>query len=334
MGYNAGSVTACCNAGTVTGIDSMGGITGGGPGTVSDCYNVGAVTASGQNAGGIAGNGGTVSYCYNVGAVTGGAEIANNAAVNDCCFLGAAGQTAGAFADGTVLTALIGGRAGGAHPWDTECVSKRLSDGGMRLPVLAWQKLSAAHEGGTATCSEKAVCTLCGHAYGDKDAGNHVGGTEVKNARKASCTEDGYTGDTCCKGCGAKLQSGTVIKAAGHTGGAATCTEKAVCTLCGQPYGVVDTGNHELQHTAAKGSGFYAEGNIEYWHCARCGKYFADAKAAKEITRADTVIPAMGRSDRGEPVKAPGTGDAGIALYGVTALLSLTGCAWLRRKKK
>ena len=334
VGYNEGSVTACCNTGTVTGIDSVGGIAGGSTGAVSDCYNTGAVTAGGQNAGGIAGNGGTVSYCYNVGAVTGGAEIANNAAVNDCCFLGAAGQTAGAFADGTVLTALIGGRAGGAHPWDTECVSKRLSDGGMRLPVLAWQKLSAAHEGGTATCTEKAVCTLCGQAYGDKDAGNHVGGTEVKNARKASCTEDGYTGDTCCKGCGAKLQSGTVIKAAGHTGGAATCTEKAVCTVCGQAYGVVDTGNHELQHTAAKGPGFYIKGNIEYWHCARCGRYFADAKAAKEITRADTVIPAMGRPDRGEPVKAPGTGDAGIALYGVTALLSLTGCAWLRRKKK
>ena len=332
VGYNAGSVTACCNTGTVTGIDSVGGITGGGPGTVSDCYNVGAVTASGQNAGGIAGNGGTVSYSYNVGTVTGGAEIANNAAVNDCCFLGAAGQTAGAFADGTVLTALIAGR--GQHPWDTECVSKRLSDGGMRLPVLAWQKLSAAHEGGTATCSEKAVCTLCGHAYGDKDAGNHVGGTEVKNARKASCTEDGYTGDTCCKGCGAKLQSGTVLKATGHTGGTATCSEKAVCTLCGQTYGGKDAGNHDLKHAAAKGSGFYAEGNIEYWQCRDCGKYFADAKAAKEITRADTVIPAMGRPDRGEPVKAPGTGDAGIALYGVTALLSLTGCAWLRRKKK
>ena len=263
VGYNAGSVTACCNAGTVTGIDSVGGITGGGPGTVSDCYNVGTVTASGQNAGGIAGNGGTVSYSYNVGTVTGGAEIANNAAVNDCCFLGTQGRSAEAFADGTVLAALVGGRAGGAHPWDTECVSKRLSDGGMRLPVLAWQKLSAAHEGGTATCSEKAVCTLCGHAYGDKDAANH-----------------------------------------------------------------------DLKHAAAKGSGFYAEGNIEYWQCRDCGKYFADAKAAKEITRADTVIPAMGRSDRGEPVKAPGTGDAGIALYGVTALLSLTGCAWLRRKKK
>ena len=332
VGYNAGSVTACCNAGTVTGIDSVGGITGGGLGTVSDCYNVGAVTAGGQNAGGIAGNGGTVSYSYNVGTVTGGAEIANNAAVNDCCFLGAAGQTAGAFADGTVLTALIAGR--GQHPWDTECVSKRLSDGGMRLPVLVWQKLSAAHEGGTATCSEKAVCTLCGHAYGDKDAGNHVGGTEVKNARKASCTEDGYTGDTCCKGCGAKLQSGTVIRAAGHTGGTATCVSAAVCTLCGHAYGDKDAANHDLKHTAAKGSGFYAEGNIEYWQCRDCGKYFADAKAAKEITRADTVIPAMGRPDRGEPVKAPGTGDAGIALYGMTALLSLTGCAWLRRKKK
>ena len=273
-----------------------------------------------------------MSYCYNVGTVTGGAEIANNAAVNDCCFLGAAGQTAGAFADGTVLAALVAGR--GEHPWDTECVSKRLSDGGMRLPVLAWQKLSAAHEGGTATCSEKAVCTLCGQTYGDKDAGNHVGGTEVKNARKASCTEDGYTGDTCCKGCGAKLQSGTVIKAAGHTGGTATCVSAAVCTLCGHAYGDKDAGNHDLKHAAAKGSGFYAEGNIEYWQCRDCGKYFADAKAAKEITRADTVIPAMGRSDRGEPVKAPGTGDAGIALYGVTALLSLTGCAWLRRKKK
>lgn len=332
VGYNAGSVTACCNAGTVTGIDSVGGITGGGLGTVSDCYNVGAVTASGQNAGGIAGNGGTVSYSYNVGTVTGGAEIANNAAVNECFFLGTQGRSAEAFADGTVLTALVAGR--GQHPWDTECVSKRLSDGGMRLPVLAWQKLSAAHEGGTATCSEKAVCTLCGHAYGDKDAGNHVGGTEVKNARKASCTEDGYTGDTCCKGCGAKLQSGTVIKAAGHTGGTATCTSAAVCRVCGQTYGGKDAGNHDLKHAAAKGSGFYAEGNIEYWQCRDCGKYFADAKAAKEITRADTVIPAMGRSDRGEPVKAPGTGDAGIALYGVTALLSLTGCAWLRRKKK
>ena len=332
VGYNKGSVTACCNTGTVTGVDSVGGITGGGPGTVSDCYNVGAVTASGQNAGGIAGNGGTVSYCYNVGAVTGGAEIANNAAVNECFFLGTQGRSAEAFADGTVLAALVAGR--GQHPWDTECVSKRLSDGGMRLPVLAWQKLSAAHEGGTATCSEKAVCTLCGHAYGDKDAGNHVGGTEVKNARKASCTEDGYTGDTCCKGCGAKLQSGMVIKAAGHTGGTATCVSGAVCTVCRQVYGKKDAGNHELQHTAAKGSGFYAEGNIEYWQCRDCGKYFADAKAAKEITRADTVIPAMGRPDRGEPVKAPGTGDAGIALYGVTALLSLTGCAWLRRKKK
>ena len=332
VGYNKGSVTACCNAGTVTGIDSVGGITGGGPGTVSDCYNTGAVTASGQNAGGIAGNGGAVSYCYNVGTVTGGAEIANNAAVNECFFLGTQGRSAEAFANGTVLTALIEGRS--QHPWDTECVSKRLSGGGERLPVLAWQKLSAAHEGGTATCTEKAVCTLCGHAYGDKDAGNHVGGTEVKNARKASCTEDGYTGDTCCKGCGAKLQSGTVIKAAGHTGGTATCVSGAVCTVCRQDYGKKDAGNHDLKHTAAKGSGFYAEGNIEYWQCRDCGKYFADAKAAKEITRADTVIPAMGRPDRGEPVKAPGTGDAGIALYGVTALLSLTGCAWLRRKKK
>ena len=109
VGYNAGSVTACCNTGTVTGIDSVGGLTGGSTGAVSDCYNTGAVTASGQNAGGIAGNGGTVSYSYNVGTVTGGAEIANNAAVNECFFLGTQGRSAEAFADGTVPAARIRG---------------------------------------------------------------------------------------------------------------------------------------------------------------------------------------------------------------------------------
>ena len=415
VGYNEGSVTACCNTGTVIGADSVGGITGGPAGTVSDCYNTGAVTGS-SYVGGIAGNGGTVSYCYNVGAVKGtsSAEIANGTAVKACYFLrgtanaeanGASGQSAEAFADGTVLTALIEKRS--QHPWDTECVSKRLS-GGERLPVLAWQKLSAEHEGGTATCTEEAVCTLCGHAYGDKDAGNHVGGTEVKNAKKATCTEDGYTGDTYCKGCSVKLQSGTAIKAAGHSGGTATCIEKAVCTVCKQAYGAVDAnnhvggtevknakkasctedgytgdtyckgcgvklqggtaikatghtggtatcvsgavctvcgqaygkkdaGNHDLKHTAAKAPGIYARGNTEYWQCKACGKYFADANGTKTISQSDTVIPPRGRiaessSENGK--SSPGTFDAGIGVYGVTAVTSLTGLALLRRKRR
>lgn len=338
VGYNEGKVTACCNTGTVTGADSVGGIAGGPAGTVSDCYNVGAVTGT-SHVGGIAGNGGTVSYCYNVGAVTGtpGAEIANNAAVSKCFFLGTQGMSAEKFANGTVLAALIDGRADGAHPWDTECVGKRLSDGGMRLPVLAWQKLSAAHEGGTATCTEKAVCTLCGQAYGTVDANNHVGGTELRNAKKATCTEDGHTGDTYCKGCGVKLQSGTAIKATGHTGGTATCVSAAVCTVCGQAYGKKDAGNHDLKHTAAKAPGIYARGNTEYWQCKVCGKYFADANGTKTISQSDTVIPPRGRtaesgSENGK--SSPGTFDAGIGVYGVTAVTSLTGLALLRRKRR
>ena len=336
VGYNEGKVTACCNTGTVTGADSVGGIAGGPAGTVSDCYNVGAVTGD-SHVGGIAGSGGTVSYCYNVGAVTGGVEIANNATVSKCFFLGTQGMSAEKFANGTVLAALIDGRADDAHPWDTECVGKRLSDGGMRLPVLAWQKLSAAHEGGTATCTEKAVCTLCGHAYGTVDANNHVGGTELRNAKKATCTEDGHTGDTYCKGCGVKLQSGTAIKATGHTGGTATCVSAAICTVCGQAYGKKDAGNHDLKHTATKAPGIYARGNTEYWQCKACGKYFADANGTKTISQSDTVIPPRGRtaesgSENGK--SSPGTFDAGIGVYGVTAVTSLTGLALLRRKRR
>ena len=315
----------------------MGGIAGGPAGTVSDSYNVGAVTGD-SHVGGIAGGpAGTVSYCYNVGTVTGGVEIANNATVSKCFFLGTQGMSAEKFANGTVLAALIDGRADGAHPWDTECVGKRLSDGGMRLPVLAWQKLSAAHEGGTATCTEKAVCTLCGHAYGTVDANNHVGGTELRNAKKATCTEDGHTGDTYCKGCGVKLQSGTAIKATGHAGGTATCVSAAVCTVCGQAYGKKDAGNHDLKHTAAKAPGIYARGNTEYWQCKACGKYFADANGTKTISQSDTVIPPRGRtaesgSENGK--SSPGTFDAGIGVYGVTAVTSLTGLALLRRKRR
>ena len=337
VGYNEGKVTACCNTGTVTGADSVGGIAGGPAGTVSDCYNVGAVTGD-SHVGGIAGGpAGTVSYCYNVGTVTGGVEIANDATVSKCFFLGTQGMSAEKFANGTVLAALIDGRADGAHPWDTECVGKRLSDGGMRLPVLAWQKLSAAHEGGTATCTEKAVCTLCGHAYGTVDANNHVGGTELRNAKKATCTEDGHTGDTYCKGCGVKLQSGTAIKATGHTGGTATCVSAAVCTVCKQAYGKKDAGNHDLKHTATKAPGIYARGNTEYWQCKACGKYFADANGTKTISQSDTVIPPRGRtaesgSENGK--SSPGTFDAGIGVYGVTAVTSLTGLALLRRKRR
>lgn len=173
-----------------------------------------------------------------------------------------------------------------------------------------------------ATCSSKAVyyknCTSCYYKgtdtyvyeWGQLDPKNHDGGEEVKNAKAATCTEKGYTGDTYCKGCGVKLSDGTEIPATGH----------------------------DLKHTDAKRATSFVAGNTEYWHCEDCGKYYADAKAKTEITQASTVIPATGRrptsTTPAASVSSPKTGDAGVALYAGMAILSLTGCAWLRRKEQ
>lgn len=83
-----------------------------------------------------------------------------------------------------------------------------------------------------------------------------------------------------------------------HSGGTATCVEAAKCSLCKASYGDKDSTNHVgLKHTDAKDATLAEAGNIEYWFCPACGKYFSDANAANEITRESTVIPAL---------KAPG----------------------------
>ena len=199
---------------------------------------------------------------------------------------------------------------------------------------------AAGHKGGTATCKDKAVCEVCQQPYGELNKNNHTGGTEVKDAKDATCTENGYTGDTCCKGCGAKLESGKVIPAAGHKGGTATCKDKALCEVCRQPYGELDKGNHaDLKKVDAKKATYTKEGNITYWYCDGCGKYYSDAEATKEITKADTVIPrkthssnsgstgtgsGSGNTNSGSTgsgadvkkgVQSSKTGDAGVALY-------------------
>ncbi len=74
-----------------------------------------------------------------------------------------------------------------------------------------------AHTGGIATCHTRAVCDECGLEYGELDTTNHEGGTEVRNAIEATCTEDGYTGDSFCLGCGEKIAEGNVVTAFGHT---------------------------------------------------------------------------------------------------------------------
>ena len=148
--------------------------------------------------------------------------------------------------------------------------------------------------GGTATCHTKAVCDACHNEYGEYNADNHDGGTKVSGDIKASCTQKGYTGDTYCLGCEKILTKGTEIAASGHSGGNATCRDKAKCDVCGKSYGELNPKNHaDLKHINAKAAATDAEGNIEYWYCDGCNKYFSDAAAAKEISKADTVIKKM-----------------------------------------
>ena len=118
----------------------------------------------------------------------------------------------------------------------------------------------AAHTGGTATCTKKAVCEVCGVEYGTVNVANHVN-TEKRNVVEATCTTDGYSGDTYCKDCGVKIADGTAVPA-----------------------------GHKLTKVEEKKATHEAEGNIAYYVCQGCGKLFADANAAKEIAFKDTVI--------------------------------------------
>ena len=154
-----------------------------------------------------------------------------------------------------------------SHDWDTAwsgddthhwhaCTAEgcTLTDNSQKLGY-------GVHTGGTATCHTKAVCGECGKEYGAFDADNHEGDTEVRDIKAATCTEDGYTGDTYCLGCGEKIADGSVIPATGHT---LTHHERieATCTTAG---------------------------SVEYWSCTACGKNFSDINDTDEIT--DTVIP-------------------------------------------
>ena len=116
-----------------------------------------------------------------------------------------------------------------------------------------------------------------------------------------------------------------------HTGGKAICKDKAVCEYCGKSYGELDANNHaDLKHVPAKAATKEAEGNIEYWYCKDCDKYYSDAEATKGIVKGSILI--MKLSD--EP-KSPKTGDNSSRILWA-ALLFISGgvCTALTVKKK
>ena len=175
------------------------------------------------------------------------------------------------------------------------------ADGGQRIVVTD-------KAGNTA---EMTVTVNGGHTFGE-----WVSNGDGTHSRE--CTVDGCNG----------------LETKDCSGGKATCTEKAVCEVCGKAYGKPDSNNHtDLKHIDAKAATKTAEGNIEYWYCGDCDKYYSDKDGINEIKKADTVTAKL----PGDP-KSPRTGNASdLALWIFLLFVSggVTGVtAALRKKKK
>ena len=183
-------------------------------------------------------------------------------------------------------------------------------------------------------------CDYCGKTLSECADDNKDHKCDYCGKVLSVCADDNK--DHKCDYCGKTISN--------HTGGTADCCHKAVCEICGKAYGGLDPDNHtDLKHFPAQRATILREGNIEYWYCSGCGKYYKDAEATIEITQEDTVIPKVKRDNSGIPshggetgktdkndktVQSVKTGDAGVALYGAMALLSLTGGAWIVGKKR
>lgn len=104
---------------------------------------------------------------------------------------------------------------------------------------------------------------------------------------------------------------GAVFEQEKHSGGTASCAEKAVCEICGRAYGAF--GAHELVHHDAVAAGCETSGSVEYWHCAVCGKDFADEDGERELE--NVTIAANGHSLAYHERVAPTYGAEGRAAH-------------------
>ena len=366
---NNARIIDCYNVGTITGtIKGTGGVTGLNMGTISNCYNVGTVKGNYAVGEIVGNNSGTVENCYYLAGTNLNAVGRNNSNGN---ITKTESKTAANFANDTVLALLKADRDN--SPWDS---CQYVAAAKITLPVFKgqgdahdhqsndwksnetehWQVCTcgavfhkAEHSGGTATCTEKAKCAVCGAEYGDAlghdftTSWTHDDNEHWKQCSRCDAKDDVSphtwdsgtitTAPTCTKA-GKKTYSCTKCDAtkiepipatghswksdwtsdathhwyecdnkncdvtdnagkkgyAEHSGGKATCTQNAVCEFCKASYGSPDQNNHtDLKHIDAKAATAAEEGNIAYWYCDGCKKYFSDKDGTKEIAKADTV---------------------------------------------
>ena len=274
---------------------------------------------------------------------------------------------------------------GNCHGGTATCTEKAICEdcnaayGELAAHDFTAETVDAKYLKSAATCTEKAVyyksCAVCGlssegtadeatffsgnaldHNWGawtSNGDGTHTrtctvdgcsAGTQTENCIDANkdhkcdicdyiiseCADDNK--DHKCDYCGKKLTD--------HTGGKATCKDKAKCEVCGESYGELKANNHsDLKHFPAVAATKTAEGNIEYWYCSGCKKYYKDATATQEIKQADTVTAKLpGGTVKPGADKSPQTGDNSNLLLWITLLFISGGAAIgttvVSRKKK
>ena len=151
------------------------------------------------------------------------------------------------------------------------------------------------------------VCDYCGKVFSNHEDANkdHV----CDYCGKVFSNHEDADKDHICDYCGKVITN--------HIGGKETCRDKAVCEVCGKSYGKLDPNNHtDLKHFPAKAATEDADGNIEYWYCSGCNKYYSDKDGTKEIAKADTVTAKL--------PKSPSTGDTSNLMLWI-ALLFVSG---------
>ena len=143
--------------------------------------------------------------------------------------------------------------------------------------------------------------------------------TKVINKKDATCTEDGYTGDTVCAICGKEITKGETIQSKGHTevidaAKAPTCTEPGLtegkhCSVCNEvivKQGVIPATGHTEKTVVGKPATCTETGLTDGISCSVCGT----------VIKAQEEIPAKGhRWNEGEITTAPTCENAGVRTY-------------------
>lgn len=327
-GYTYGAMQDCYNTGSVTGSgNTIGGVTGYSDQLLKNCYNTGTIVGGADTVGGVTGSAyGIVENCYNIGDVTGTGNFSwkthVGGVVGSCGSVSKSGTVQNCYNMGSVTggNALAGGVSGDASR-KTEIINC-YNTGDITSTVAYAGGITGGNNSGTLK-----FCHNTGTVQGEKGegtiAGNLTGTYTVENTYYLSDAETEDGGRTEAQFVSGEVawqlnenQSAQVWKQNidnGEekdyypilSGGDVYQVNKySTCDKSDIPVKTYSNTNEDLlglhnavQHVDAKAATSTENGNIEYWYCADCGKYFANEALTEEISHEQTVISAVNPSD-------------------------------------